>query len=264
MDYLLLGLFGCMAGVTTVLFGFGGGFVVVPVLYRLLGAQEPALHIAVATSTCVMVVNAAIATGKQWRAGNLLPAYLWPLAGFIGVGAIVGALAAGRVNNLTLRLGFVVYLGATIADCVLRRGFIQPSAQGAARPLAGGTHAVGGIVMGAIATFLGVGGSVMSVPLLRRHGLSMTQATAMANPLSLPVAVMGSLTYVLMAPATGLTLGPHYLGYVNVPAFVLLTLGALLGIRAATPWVGRLNDRVHALIYVGLLLLVMSAMALPA
>ena len=33
MFYLWLTLFGCMSGVTAVLFGFGGGFVVVPMLY---------------------------------------------------------------------------------------------------------------------------------------------------------------------------------------------------------------------------------------
>lgn len=45
MFYLLLTLFGCLTGITAVLFGFGGGFVVVPLLYRLLtashGADDP-------------------------------------------------------------------------------------------------------------------------------------------------------------------------------------------------------------------------------
>ena len=37
--YLLLLCFGVLAGVTTVLFGFGGGFVVVPLLYAVLLAR---------------------------------------------------------------------------------------------------------------------------------------------------------------------------------------------------------------------------------
>ena len=36
MLYLVLALFGVLSGVTTVLFGFGGGFVAVPVLYAAL------------------------------------------------------------------------------------------------------------------------------------------------------------------------------------------------------------------------------------
>ncbi|PMZ30056.1 permease, partial [Pseudomonas sp. GW247-3R2A] len=42
MFYLLLAFFGCMTGVTAVLFGFGGGFVVVPLLYRMLMASHGA------------------------------------------------------------------------------------------------------------------------------------------------------------------------------------------------------------------------------
>lgn len=34
--YLLLLCFGGLAGITTVLFGFGGGFVIVPLLYTVL------------------------------------------------------------------------------------------------------------------------------------------------------------------------------------------------------------------------------------
>ena len=70
--YLLLAVCGCVTGITTVLFGFGGGFVVVPLLYRLLSTLNPpgstvgqsAMQIAVATSTCVMVFGALLAT---WR-----------------------------------------------------------------------------------------------------------------------------------------------------------------------------------------------------
>ncbi len=88
MFYLLLFLCGCLTGVSAVLFGFGGGFVVVPLLYHLLqlgrAADDPlaqaAMQVAVATSTCVMIVNAALATYRHRRAGSLLRAYVWPLA----------------------------------------------------------------------------------------------------------------------------------------------------------------------------------------
>ena len=118
----------------------------------------------------------------------------------------------------------------------------------------------GGVGIGTIATFLGVGGSVMTVPLLRRCGLSMSQATSMANPLSLPVALVGTLTYMAMAGFTEFDLGPWFVGYVDVMAFAVLTVGSLVGIRLATPWIGRIPDRMHARVYVGLLVLVMLGM----
>lgn len=268
MFYLLLALFGCMTGVTAVLFGFGGGFVVVPLLYRMLTASygvgdpigQSAMHIAVATSTCVMIVNALIASRNHHRAGNLIRHYLWPLGGFIGLGAIVGAFVAMWASGELIRFSFTAYLGVTILDCLFRRGFLTQSDAVIPRRLGRAEVSGGGVGIGAIATFLGVGGSVMTVPLLRRCGLSMSQATSMANPLSLPVALAGTLTYMTMAGFTEFDLGPWFIGYVDLLAFAVLTAGSLVGIRLATPLIGRIPDRVHARVYIGLLVVVMLSM----
>lgn len=265
MFYLLLVLFGCMSGVTAVLFGFGGGFVVVP-LYGMLklsqqvGVSESAMHIAVATSTCVMIVNALIATGKHRRKGNLIRHYLWPLGGFVGLGAVVGAGAAMLASGDFIRYAFIAYLAVTIADCLMRRGFLDQSDSPKARRLSAAEVVGGGVGIGLIATFLGVGGSVMTVPLLRRCGLSMSHATSMANPLSLPVALAGTFTYMVMAGFAKVDLGSWFIGYVDLLAFAILTLGSLLGIRLATPWIGRIPDALHARVYIGLLVVVMLSM----
>jgi uncharacterized membrane protein YfcA len=84
----------------------------------------------------------------------------------------------------------------------------------------------------------------------------------MANPLSLPVAVAGTLTYMAMAGVAEFDLGRWFVGYVDVLAFAVLTAGSLVGIRLATPWIGRIPDRVHARVYIGLLVVVMLSMAM--
>ncbi|EFF74364.1 sulfite exporter TauE/SafE family protein [Achromobacter piechaudii] len=268
--YLILAFFGCLCGVTTVLFGFGGGFVVVPVLYGVLtathGAADPigasAMHIAVATSTSVMVVSAIAATRKQLRAGNILRAYVWPLAATIGVGALAGALAATHASGALVRWAFIAYLAVTILDCLLRQGFLARSGDGEASTLRPAVLVGGGVAIGAIATFLGVGGSVMTVPLLRRRGLPMAKAAAMANPLTIPVAVVGTAAYLAAARDLPALLAPWIIGYVDLYAFAVLALGALLGIRLAAPLIPRIADGLHARIYIALLALVMLAMLL--
>lgn len=129
MFHLLLLAFGVLAGVTTVLFGFGGGFVAVPLLYALLtsihGADsavgQAAMHIAVATSTCVMIFGASMATLRQHRAGALPWDQVRPLAGYIAVGAVAGAAVATWLNGDWVRWAFIAYLALTIADALLRR-----------------------------------------------------------------------------------------------------------------------------------------------
>ncbi|KAG1469201.1 hypothetical protein G6F57_012286 [Rhizopus arrhizus] len=271
MLYLVLALFGCVSGVTTGLLGCGGGFVVVPVLYGVRTAThgagdaigQSAMHIAVATSTCVMIVNSIAATRKHQRAGNIVRAYVWPLAGFIAGGALLGAGAATRASGDLVRWIFIAYLGVTILDCLLRKGCLaQQHEPQAPQPSGQGVVVGGGVAIGAIATFLGVGGSVMTVPLLRRRGLPMAKAAAMANPLTLPVAIVGTLAYMAAARDLQAALAPWIVGYVDLLAFAALALGSLAGIRLAAPLIPRIPDRLHARVYVLLLALVMLSMVL--
>lgn len=266
--YFLLVACGCVTGVTTVLFGFGGGFVVVPLLYQLLShlnaADTPvgqfAMQIAVATSTCVMIFGALLATLRHQRAKTLDWPHIKPLVGFIGMGAVLGVLAAAAVQGDWLRWAFTAYLALTILDCWLRPGFLSQPAAGRAAPSAI-TTALSGLVIGGVAALLGVGGSVMTVPLMRRRGIEMGRATAMANPLSLPVALAGTATYVVLASGATPSFGAWHVGYVDVRAAASLVLGSWIGIQAAAVWIGRIPDTAHARIYLALLVIVFVAMA---
>lgn len=264
--YVWLAACGVLAGVTTVLFGFGGGFVVVPLLYQALthmratGAPvgSHAMQIAVATSTCVMIFGSAMATAKHQRAGSLDWAVIGPLVVSIAIGSALGAATASAVQGSWLRWAFIAYVSLTVVDCWLRPGFLSQPTQGA-QPARAQT-ALTGVVIGWIAALLGVGGSVMTVPLLRRRGVSMTGATAMASPLSLPVALVGTATYAVLSWGGMASLGSGYVGYVDLRAFLALVVGSYAGIRVASPFIGRIPDRVHARVYVGLLIAVVVSM----
>ncbi|MNL68837.1 hypothetical protein D3C87_1936170 [compost metagenome] len=68
------------------------------------------------------------------------------------------------------------------------------------------------------------------------------------------------MTYVLVAEVGGYDFGAGYLGYVDLLAFGILTLGAVFGIRLATPLIGKTPDRIHAIVYISLLVLVLLSM----
>ncbi|MFI0960807.1 sulfite exporter TauE/SafE family protein [Streptomyces sp. NPDC021080] len=260
-SFLTLLSFGCLTGITTVLFGFGGGFIAVPVVYGVLSAAArpgaDAMHVAVATSAAVMVVNAVTAALAQWRQGRLHRAYVWPLAAFITIGAAAGSFAATFVGGTALRVLFVAYLLVTITDSLLRKGFLSVADQTPPEPLGRGVTTLGGMGIGLVAAGLGVGGSVMTVPLLRRRGLPMAEATAMANPLSVPVALAGTLVYALAPDAP---VGTGQFGYVDLTAGAALLIGSLPTIAVARRVAGRVPDRVHSAAYVLLLLAVLIVM----
>lgn len=246
---------GCITGVTTALFGFGGGFVVVPLLYALAVATDSAdpMHVAIATSSAIMIVNSLIASLAQLKAGRLKKDFLWPLAAYIALGASGGAFLGRLMSDEVLRIVFVVYLGITILDTLFRRGFLDSQKSSFRGPLQPATAAGAGIVIGAVASALGVGGSVMTVPLLRRRGLLMVEATAMANPLSVPIAVAGTVMYGFVSTGSPAGAEPGHVGLVNVAAAITLLAGSVPIIFLVKRLVRKISDKAHAVAYVGLL-----------
>ena len=260
-DLMIIALAGFTTGMTTVLFGFGGGFVVVPFVYQLLVRQPPlasdAMHIAVATSTAVMIFNAGWVSFQNWRAGRLSLPIVFPLLWFIAVGAVAGSWLAGILSEVLIRELFIFYMLMTIGDCLLRKGFFSGNAP---RRLSLLTVTGGGMLIGTIAALLGVGGSVMTVPLLRRHGHTMRECISAANPLSLPVALCGALTYAISGwhkiSAGG------FVGFISLKILGLLLVAGWAGIVFSRRVIPAVPDVWHARIYVMLLCMVLVAMLL--
>jgi predicted component of type VI protein secretion system len=99
----------------------------------------------------------------------------------------------------------------------------------------------------------------MTVPLLRRKGVAMAEATALANPLSLPIAIAGTVIYAFGAPAAA---HPGQVGYVSLTAAAALLGGSLPTIALAKGILAgrRIPDRVHAVTYLILLGIILIAM----
>lgn len=51
-----------------------------------------------------------------------------------------------------------------------------------------------------------------------------------------------------------------FFGYIYLPAFGLLAVGSLIGVRLALPHAGKIPDKLHARTYIALLALVLLAL----
>ena len=267
---LFLAMAGVASGITTVWFGFGGGFITVPLLVSVLAAQHLSVNgqgnrvmqIAVATSAAVMLFSSLVATLRQKQLLRQLAGVLKPLWLMIAVGGIIGAVAAQFSSGQWIRAGFVAYLLLTLLDCLFRPGFLRTTPVGNAgiRPVK--HSALAGLVIGLIAAFLGVGGSVMTVPLMRRRGATMIQAAALANPLTLPMALTATLTYAVSSLWHSASVVPGLVGYIDVQAAAILMAGSFIGMWLAGYAVSLVPDQLHARLYPWLLSLVLAAMIL--
>ncbi|SDS73287.1 hypothetical protein SAMN04489751_2715 [Brevibacterium sandarakinum] len=268
MDLLGLVLVGCLVGLTTVLFGFGGGFVTVPIITLVqadLGSDTA--RVAAATSALVMLVNAVVSTLSTKRETLAHLKGEWWLFILLAAGGAFGAFCAKFAPETLLKWGFVIYIAVTAIDLLARPGFFRRGAAKARDTVkaGGGSGADGedlgdggrgiaalfGFPIGGLASFLGVGGSVMTVPMMRRSGATMTVATTLANP----------LTLVIMLPAVLVTITAHastevsgMVGSVDLRSALALLIGAIPLIVLLRRRVPKIPEIIHAWGYVILLI----------
>ena len=105
------------AGVASALLGIGGGIVKVPLMHLSMGVP---LRVATATSNLMIGVTAAASTVIYVANGGVDPYVAGPTAIGVFIGASAGSRLSHRVNLHLLRLLFVVVLGYTAIQMLLR------------------------------------------------------------------------------------------------------------------------------------------------
>ena len=261
MIFILLGFFGILAGISASLFGFGGGLIVVPLLYHLLGTDNPMnMHIAVATSTSIIIVNSLNSTYKHYKMGNIMWNMVFPLIIYIAIGAILGVYCSKFMSSAVIRWCFITYLIYIILKYVTKKNSGGQSVE--IKSINKYVSIIIGLVIGGVSAMLGVGGSVMTVPLMSKLGVKMRNAVAIANPLSFPVGLIGAIGYVILSFSQNIHLGSQYLGYIYLPALFFLVVGGLIGVPIGSKLVSKIPDKLHKKSYMLLLLIVLIAMLL--
>ena len=105
------------AGVLSALLGVGGGTVKVPVMHLLMGVP---LRVATATSNLMIGVTASASAIIYLLRGGIDPYVAGPTAIGVFLGATMGSRVAHRVDVRVLRWLFVLVLGYTAVQMVLR------------------------------------------------------------------------------------------------------------------------------------------------
>jgi uncharacterized membrane protein YfcA len=101
-------LIGFAAGISSGLFGIGGGIIIVVALTSLM---KMPIHIANGTSLAALLLPVSIgAVYKYWQAGHVNINAAMLIAGGILVGGFVGAKYAQGLTPLALQRAFAVFL----------------------------------------------------------------------------------------------------------------------------------------------------------
>lgn len=223
--WLEFALIGALAGFAAGYLGIGGGLILVPALSWIF-SRDPAtatmaVHMAVATSLATMLVTSLSSIIAHQRRRAVQWMTVRKLVPGLLAGAVVGAVIADQLSSPSLGRVFALYALAAGLQLLLGRQ------QAFEKPLPGtaGISATG-VVIGGISSMVGIGGGSMTVPWLLWHGQRAQNAVATAAACGYPIAVAGSLSFVLLG-RTG-TMAQNGLGYVQPAALIGVALVSAL------------------------------------
>ena len=229
--YLLMGLFvGFFAG----LLGIGGGLILVTLMVYLFTLQgfpaDRLLHLALGTSITSIVFTSISSLRAHHKHGAVRWDILRLATPGLVVGTLLGTVVADQLKSKYLAIFFVIFVYYS-AVRMFANAKPKPTRQ---LPGKRGMTAVA-LIVGIISSLVGVGGGVLTIPLMSLCNVPMRQAIGTSAALGLPIALAGTVGFIVMG------LGKDHLpalslGYVYLPALA----GIVIGTFVTVPWGARM------------------------
>jgi len=252
---MLLLAIGCVGGFLSGLLGVGGGIIFVPALFFSLSSlgfsEDHAMHIAIGSSLAVVMATGSTSAFSHYKRGGVDMAILRGWGPAIVIGVILGAMLASSVKSVVLK---EIFAGMTMLIAVYM-AFSKDKAE--PKPMRFLTEKVQkGIAafVGVISAMLGVGGAILTVPLMTCIGLPMPRAVGTGAALGVAVAVPGVISYMVSGMLVSDTLPPWSIGYVNLLTVAMIIPSSMLlapvGVRLSHNMPRAMLRRVFAVVLV--------------
>lgn len=248
---------GVVAGFLAGLFGIGGGAVLVPVFYQMLGAfgvdEAVRMHLSVGTSLAVIVPTSLRSLAKHYQRGAVDTALLKSFAVPVPLGVVSAAIVTAAISGAGLRLIFAVMALVMALKLLLARENWRLRGDIPGNPL---LPAIGWAI-GFFSTFMGIGGGVFNNTFMTLFGRPIHQAVATSAGVGVLISIPGVIGYVWAGwGAAGLP--PLSFGFVNL-LMVAVTIPMTLMMAPLGVHVAHALSKRRLEIGFGLFLIIVSA-----
>jgi uncharacterized protein len=244
----LLLLLGASVGLASGIAAAGAPVAVSALVFGLpfLGVNTPNLaKIAAATSLALYIPTGIASLTAHGKRGSIDWLLLLMLAPAVIAGATLAALAAPHIDTSVLAVLFILFALFSAWRLIVTQ---RPLARQNAAPPNSLLIASRGLFGGVLAALLGIGISVITVPIMARL-VSMPRALGTSAAIVLPMAVAGTVGY-LTAPKGC----DACFGYVYLPAVATMGISAVLAVPLGV-WLGSIVPEKAARMLFALVLL---------
>lgn len=200
---------GSLVGLVLGLIGGGGSILAVPLLVYVVGV--PSAHVAIGTSAIAVAASAAVNLAGHARAGTVR----WPCAIVFAVSGVVGAAAGAQLGKLVdggrllgLFGALMIVIGLLMLKPRRSEGDTNVRLTRASMPRLLPLLIGGGLLVGALSGFFGIGGGFLIVPgligatampLLDAVGSSLVSVTAFGSTTAASYAFSGLVDWRIAA-----------------------------------------------------------------
>lgn len=253
--FLIVGL---LAGLASGLLGIGGGAITVPSLaflfFYLRFPQSHLMHLAIGTSLASMVLNSACATYFHHRAKTISWKRIKSMLPGIFLGAVLGTLIAKELSTSLLQGVFGFFSG--LIGLYLLFPKLEKSSSHRLKNVTLNIFTTG---IACFSNILGLGGGTFFVPLFNYYRIPEKETIGTSIAAAFLITCLGTAEYMLFGPKTGTSLLPQgCIGYIYLPAFILIGISGFFGSFYGTRWVSVLPTKTlkryfaYAMLLVGL------------
>lgn len=247
---LLLLCIGGVGGFLSGLLGVGGGILFVPALYFSMSAMhidaQHAMHLAVGTSLAVVFATGSMSALAHHRRGAVDTAIMKSWGVFIIAGVILGSFFATAVNGNILK---GIFAGITFI-LSFYMAFAKERAQAEKHFLTQKIQHGLCVGIGMVSSMIGVGGSIITVPMMSYIGTPTTRAMGTGAALGMLISFPGSISYIIGGMPHVNELPPFSAGYVNLLAVICIIPASMLlapiGVRASHALPHKVLKRIFA------------------
>lgn len=216
---------GLVSGVLGGLLGIGGGVITVPFLYFIFNysgmLQNEIMQVAISTSLASGFIISLVSTFVQLKKKAIHYSVIKFLAPGLFFGCIGGSFLALFLSSHILSYIFgvmAVVLGIYFFFPRLPHLHISSAPNR--------TLGFFGLFIGCLSSLLGIGGGSLTFPVLLGYQVPVKNASANSSGATLLTTLIGSLTYLVIAwnkPEL-----PQTFGFIELPAFIGISLGAII------------------------------------
>ncbi len=236
---LIYGSIGLSVGLIAGMLGVGGGGILVPLLaivFRYQGFENHVVHYALGTAFACMIFSSLSSIRAHGARGNVMWKLFAILSSGILVGTFVTAYVTADIHSAYIAMFFTVFMAFMAAQM-----FLNWRPKPSNRPLKLWPLLLVGTGIGAFSAVAAVGGGFLTITYLNYKNITIKKAIGTSAAIGLPIAVAGTLGYLLSGWSETAN-NPYMLGFIHVPAFVVISITSALAAPVGAHFTDQLPD----------------------